>query len=244
MTTTTSQERSAASFDSLFRALAAERRRAVVEFVESATATEFAKGELATELAAVTNDKRPQAVTDAERSDAVVTLVHTDLALLKDADVLDERDDGTIVQTDHWVYADLDFDGTVADRPAQDLDGVFEALADSRRRTILSVLAEADRRLTRRDLARIVAARETGATERSISDDRVDQVSTSLVHVHLPMLADAGVVRTDHADRVAVVDHPIVRTVWLDLTGESSSRGDKTNIDLTSHLAAIAPSSD
>lgn len=78
-------------------------------------------------------------------------------------------------------------DGTDTGRPDPDeLDAVLSALADARRRTVLSVLRGAGS-LDRSELAeRVADAGEATAT-----------VEARLRHAHLPVLADAGLVDDD-----------------------------------------------
>ncbi|MFC4551174.1 MULTISPECIES: DUF7344 domain-containing protein [Halorussus] len=81
---------------------------------------------------------------------------------------------------------------------AASLDVLFEALADSRRRHVLSILLDRPTPLDVETLARAVAAREAVATAADPPDDVVRRVQVSLHHVHLPKLADTGVVEYDY----------------------------------------------
>lgn len=79
---------------------------------------------------------------------------------------------------------------------AQSLDTVFALLRDRRRRAALHVLAARTAPVALADLAAAVAAREAADA---------DAVAEALHHVHLPKLADAGVVDYDEADRIAAL---------------------------------------
>ena len=70
---------------------------------------------------------------------------------------------------------------------------VYEMLADERRRRTLAVLAGASLPMDVRTLARRVAAEGDGRTAETTGEP-VDRVHVSLYHVHLPKLADLGVV--------------------------------------------------
>lgn len=80
---------------------------------------------------------------------------------------------------------------------------VYDALANERRRRAVRLLNEADRPLSLRELADGVARRElsdaTGsaadAEGESVPDAAIRRVRTSLYHVHVPKLSDAGIVR-------------------------------------------------
>lgn len=76
------------------------------------------------------------------------------------------------------------------------LDGVFDALADRRRRRTLHLLREIGRPLTLESLAeRLVAIDREGGRE--LPDAAVERTYVALAHVHVPRLADAGLVRFD-----------------------------------------------
>lgn len=91
--------------------------------------------------------------------------------------------------------------GSTADSTT--LDALFGVLADSRRRHVLAVLDVNDAAVPLMELAAQVAARETGSPPVELGISAVEPVTASLVHVHLPRLADAGLVDWDR-DRKAV----------------------------------------
>lgn len=78
-----------------------------------------------------------------------------------------------------------------------DLDAVFDALSDQRRRHVISCLLADGRAMALSDLARIVAEREADGADRQIDFETVRGIETSLYHVHVPKLAAAGVVEYD-----------------------------------------------
>lgn len=83
---------------------------------------------------------------------------------------------------------------------------VFDALAHDRRRRVLRSLSDASLPLSVADLARRVAARETGGSESATEPpgDVVERIHVSLHHAHLPKLDAVGLVEYDD-DRQAVV---------------------------------------
>ncbi len=77
-----------------------------------------------------------------------------------------------------------------------DLDAVFTLLANPRRRLLLSHFLESDYGNVE-TLSRHIAAREQDAHPRAVSEDDRTEVAVSLVHDHLPRLADHDVVDYD-----------------------------------------------
>lgn len=212
--------RSTTPRDEVFDALADERRRAALRVVHDQSPAGVEKDDLAVELAAVTADKPPAEVTDDEHRRAFLECHHRTVPILTDAGLLAETNDGTLVAGDAWATVDFDV-GSIVDGPPPgsdaDLDAAFEALADSRRRTALAVLANQCHPMATEDLARAVAARETGSSERDVSPGRLERVTISLVHTHLPRLRDAGLVECDaETERISFDGHPVVRVVRLE----------------------------
>lgn len=91
---------------------------------------------------------------------------------------------------------------------------VYDALSSSRRRDVVRLLDDADTALSLRDLAEAVAEREGDA-----DDERIKRVQASLYHVHVPKLADAGIVRyRQESDRVRLTQ--AVTFDAIDVLGE------------------------
>ncbi|SEW32510.1 DUF7344 domain-containing protein [Natrinema salifodinae] len=220
-----------ATRDSLFDSLADADSRTVLRLVgeRSSQGSGIEKTDLAFRLAAVTTDKRLADVTDDEHQRARIDLHHRLVPKLKDAGLLTETQDGAIATADHRAFDESEFAALLADdgdagADADELDAVFEALADERRRTILSVLGDQYHSIATETLARDVAAREADASEREVSQERVDEVLAALVHVHLPVLNDAGLVGYDaDTDRVSYEGHPIVRVEWIRSGGDTNA---------------------
>ena len=91
------------------------------------------------------------------------------------------------------------------------LDRVFHALADARRRCVVRLLHDHGS-LTLADLADEVASRERGARLPDVSGDAVRDVYLSLYHRHLPRLEAADVAEYDQ-------ERDAVR--WLDTASSS-----------------------
>jgi len=75
-----------------------------------------------------------------------------------------------------------------------DLDASFRALADNRRRIVLTQLLQHNE-LTLADLAELVIEQERGEPVTAVSDERVRDLYLTLYHSHLPVLEESGLVR-------------------------------------------------
>ncbi|RZV08250.1 hypothetical protein BDK88_3217 [Natrinema hispanicum] len=223
MSNSASSGSTAAVRDEFFDALADTRRRTVLRLVHRQSPDWIGKDELARHLAAVTMDKQPAEVTDDDHRQALIALHHRLVPALTDGGLLEQSDDGTIALGEHPAFDEPHLEAVVSTRHGAD-DAVFRALADDRRRTILSVLAEEDRPLETETLARRVAAREAGTAEREVARERVEEVEAAFVHVHGPMLADASLADYDTAaGRVADADHPVVDLEWIQSGGAAAT---------------------
>ncbi|WP_290813873.1 hypothetical protein [Halovivax sp.] len=84
----------------------------------------------------------------------------------------------------------------MTDPHAVDPHAVYRLLSDEHRRHLLSRLLEAEY-ATVEGLSRTLAAREEGTAPRAVSEGAIDRVGISLVHDHLPRLADHGLCEFD-----------------------------------------------
>jgi len=124
-----------------------------------------------------------------------------------------------------------------------ELTTTLDVLAEPRRRYLLATLLEreqpaatddssASERLSIETLAKAVVKLEQDATD--VTDEQVDQVHISLVHAHVPRLADAGLVTTDadgDATTVALTEHPILEAEWV--RSVLADRTDETTLNRT-----------
>lgn len=86
-------------------------------------------------------------------------------------------------------------------------DQLFAVLSDARRRFVLRTLQLADREMSVSELTSEVVSWEADMTDSGTTDDVRDTVEISLVHTHLPKMAQAGVVSYDPAaGTVALTD--------------------------------------
>jgi DNA-binding transcriptional ArsR family regulator len=87
---------------------------------------------------------------------------------------------------------------------------LFALLAKRRRRLVIRVLAEIGTPISVTDLARRIGEREKD----SLSNECLRSIRTSLHHIHLPKLDDAGVVRYDRTEEMVYAEpdlHSLIR---------------------------------
>ena len=86
---------------------------------------------------------------------------------------------------------------------------IFRALADDRRRQSLDVLRDRTSSMGVGELSAYLTATDRSRSSREAGDDARERVATELVHTHLPLLEDAGLVNWDEQDEtVTSTDHP------------------------------------
>lgn len=168
-------------------------------------------------------------VTDEQCERVHMDLIHAHVPRLVDAGLVTRRTDGgetTVALAEHPVFESEWVRSLLADPTGETLpvdeatvDRTLEALRDSRRRTVCAVLSRRRETVSVTDLAAAVLAREGGDGTRlvDVTGPECSTVSAALVHEHLPVLSDAGLVEYDaEAARVALAtDAPQLRIDWL-----------------------------
>lgn len=87
-------------------------------------------------------------------------------------------------------------------------DRVFQALAASSRREILAILLDRSTPASEQDIAARVRAINQSETQKPATAG-ADSTHTELIHTHLPLLEDAGLIQWDHDDTtVDSAPHP------------------------------------
>ncbi|WP_227377753.1 DUF7344 domain-containing protein [Haladaptatus halobius] len=100
------------------------------------------------------------------------------------------------------------------DATAEQTNRLFNILADRRRRYILQRLQTANQPISLEELVADISAWEDAPPPETALTDRVDEVTVSLQHCHLPKLADAGLIEYDRSTKnVAHTDHPQVNAL-------------------------------
>lgn len=98
--------------------------------------------------------------------------------------------------------------GEGSDSGGVSIDILFAIFSDKRRQYVMKRLVDHDRAMALPDLAEDVASAENapsrtevpgseGRHRTDVSKNRTQRITTSLHHVHLPKMADAGVVEYD-----------------------------------------------
>lgn len=75
---------------------------------------------------------------------------------------------------------------------------VFDALAHSRRRALISILVARQRPISEHDLATQIAAREQEKPLADVTTKEQQEIQLSLAHRHLPKLEKLGLIEHDH----------------------------------------------
>ncbi|AGB38721.1 DUF7344 domain-containing protein [Natronococcus occultus] len=197
------------------------RRRALHRLLRNRTAP-IPIEEAAVHLAA-RGETRLVDVTEAEMRSLRVSLGTAHVPVLVAAGLVDrDREDGTLAASDHPALQHPNLE-RILETETVDWDPILDALASDRRRTALSVLADAESALSRVALARAVADREADGEP---TPDAVDDCRIELHHVHLPKLAAAGLITSDRrGDAVSYRGHPALEDgPWFDF-GAAESRG-------------------
>ena len=239
-TGTNSNETRHDQLDTLFRCLARSKRRRIVGFVFEHAPDPVPQDELATMLAAWTHGKSYEDVTGEERQRVAGKLRHVHLPSLAAAGLVEhDTEDHTVSLTEHPAFEDPTIREIIGDDPSdspESLDAFFRAIAEGRRRTCLDILSHQFGSIHVETLARELAASGRDVRPSEVPAEDADSVVTTLSHVDLPHLSDAGLVEYDADDAtVAYAGHPHLRVPWMhsvlrpefrpSLTGESNPEG-------------------
>lgn len=189
-----------------FEGLACGRRR-VVFAVLTDRDEPVDTAELATLVAARERGEASSAVSESDRETVRATLVHCHLPKLASLGLVDyDAGEGRVA---YRPGVDLESAGLLDVDPAgesDEVDDLFDALADERRRTVLSMLRE------RRDAVPVESL--VGAL--SGADESDDRTRLSLYHRHLPKLEAVGAISFDaERGRASYTGHPDLRADWL-----------------------------
>lgn len=102
----------------------------------------------------------------------------------------------------------------------QTVTGIFELLSDQRRRFALHYLATQVGAIDVSDLADQIALMEGNHTQ-----EHYERICTGLVHIHIPKLDDAAVIRYDpERETIELSEQAAVLTPYLDLAAETDLR--------------------
>lgn len=200
-------ESSTTQTDSALTALACRRRRvALATLVEQSSPVPVEK--LGAHVAATLHETPVDDVDDDAREREHVSLVHRHLPKLDDANLVEwDREGGVVAANGRGALTESAY-RRVIDSPDEEWDAILESLSHRRRRVVLSILVDHGSAIARRNLARRTVARERNVETADVSADAVDDVVTSLYHVHLPKLREAGLLVDDDLETVRYAGHP------------------------------------
>ena len=113
------------------------------------------------------------------------------------------------------------------DATAEQMNRLFGLLTDRRRRYVLKRLQTANQPISLEELVADISAWEDTPPPETSPTDRVNEVTVSLQHCHLPKLADAGLIEYDRSTKnVTYTDHPQVEAL-VDRFSELFPDGDE-----------------
>lgn len=195
----------------VFKALAASSRREILRLL-LARDEPVTEHDLVSHLVAIERGVAPTE-SIAGRHTIHVDLVHAELPALVDAGlIVRDRDNATVDTTTHPAFDDSRFQ-LLLEAELKGLDAALRTVANERRRVILTVLRDASTSLTRRELAsRLLRSAETDLEP---DTNAVEDVTTALYHVHLPVIDDAGLIEYDpETGRTTYTGHPALEEVF------------------------------
>lgn len=100
---------------------------------------------------------------------------------------------------------------------------IYEVLTDQRRRSILSCLRDTGGALSLSDLSRRIVASEYGIEPEEVTDEQLTAVRSALRHEHLPLLAEAGLLRADGGETVRAIPEALAFFApYLEASGGSA----------------------
>lgn len=83
-------------------------------------------------------------------------------------------------------------------RTPEDLDAVFACLAHQRRRLLIECLSENPGPIVVEEVVRYISERDDVSTTDTLSNETPAELTITLLHSHLPKMADAGVIEVEH----------------------------------------------
>jgi DNA-binding transcriptional ArsR family regulator len=215
---------SGSTIDRVLQSLADGQRRTVLGLL-TARSVPVSLEDLAT---AVADDPASSIGDDGSGDDAATVaarLTHVHLPALDDAGLLEWDREADRVTTGDAPGLECPAFRRLLGVDADDWDDVLLALADRRRRIVLSELASADVPIRPAVLARRVVEREADVLPSTIDLATIDDVAASLHHSTLPALESAGLIEAGPTG-LAYLGHPAFDREWLPGTVAAGDRPD------------------
>jgi len=93
------------------------------------------------------------------------------------------------------------------------LDTLYKTLANRKRRNVLRYLTDHPEPISISQLATEMVALEYGSDSSAISTEQKEHTNVSLLHVHLPVLDEAGLVSWDRDSDSVAISHDLEKLV-------------------------------
>lgn len=210
-----SSEEGAGSLNILFSCLANAERRQLLGHIYDQTPAAVTRDALATALVASKQKLRPEQVVVEDHQQAVTAIDHVHLPKLDAAGLIQQSNHrNTITRTDHPAYQDPGVLAVLTDDvvvESASLDALFRAFAHGRRRTILDILSH-----QYHPIRLLTVARDLALRQQATSQEEVEQILSSLQHIHLPILQEAELIEYDMDEKTVNYEgHPLLRVPWM-----------------------------
>ncbi len=193
----------------LYEILAHPQRSTVCSILLEHTGTLSTTELVSRVLAQETTSTDDTTSTDARR-EVHLSLYHRHLPKLADCGVLTwDRESETVALAEEPSVDRDRLEAFLTPAAIHRSGELFELLAHPRRRAILAAFGDRSDVVSVEALAKRVVAIEEGQATDAVSSTAATRAHVELRHVHLPAMADVGLVEYDHAnDRVRPRDHP------------------------------------
>ena len=195
--------------DDVFRVLAHERCRTILVILE-----QYSSSVPEAVLASLVASEETAEVNDAETEKIRNALHHRHLPALESVGLIEHTADGEIVSVPSPLWADQTFKSYIETNvvPASDVSKGLIALSNERRREVLGVL-RSNERVTIEELATQLNEGDLKLEDQN-SGEGSSGVLLELLHVHIPKLADFGIVESD-GQRVRYIGDPFLDEWWF-----------------------------
>jgi DNA-binding transcriptional ArsR family regulator len=205
--------------DDIFRVLAHERCRTILMILDQYSSS-IPESVLANLVATEERVDSSNAETEAIQS----ALHHHHLPALEAVGLIEYTEDGEIASVPSAIWADQTFKSYVETNviSASDVSNALIALSNERRREALDVLRR-NERITIEQLASRIEHSESELDDPG-SDVESSGILLELLHVHIPKLADYGIVESD-GQHVQYIGDTLLDEWWFDASSSTESGG-------------------
>lgn len=130
---------------------------------------------------------------------------------------------------------------TESDRPAKEIDELFDIMSNSRRRAVFHYLKQGDGvDVEISELSRELAAWECGIDPEQVTYDDRHSIHTSLRQFHLPKMEEGGLVEfNDQGTRVTLTEDADRMDLYVEAVSEGEVRWSTYFLSLSAVLALV-----